>query len=158
MRSKVIIASLAAFAVAAVSCSSQKAETISSQEASIDSYIEKSHSEREVHRDGGSNRIVMVLGEGEGIVAGDRTTVGLKGHIFSNGPGTLFYDDTVTVKIGAGEVISGLDTGLRGARAGEQCYIVFSAKYGFYDKAVGIVPAMSPLLYEAEIISIEKAK
>jgi len=158
MKNRVTIVICTVFAVLLCSCQNQKVNTVTSQEASIDSYITKSHEGKEVYRNNGSNRVVLVYGEGDSIVVGDKAKLQLKGYIFSSGPGTQFCDTTVTRTIGSGELISGLDNGLVGAKEGENSYIIFSAKYGFYDKSVGIVPSLSPLLYDVTVISIEKAK
>jgi len=153
----IVIAMVLALALP-VSCQSQKATTISSQEASIESYIKSSHSEREVHRINGVNRIVMVSGETDSLQVGDKATLFLKGYTFTSSPSTQFCEDTVSAVIGSGYLVSGLDNGLRGAHLKEECYIVFNAKYGFYDKQVGIVPSMSALLYMVTVINIEKAE
>lgn len=52
------------------------------------------------------------------------------------------------------ELLTGLRNGLIGVRAGEECEIVFSAKYGFGKEAFGTVPANSSLLYKIWVIGV----
>ncbi len=51
-------------------------------------------------------------------------------------------------------LVEGLRNGMIGVRGQDTCYVVFSGKYGFGDKAVGIVPANSALLYQIWVESI----
>ena len=41
-----------------------------------------------------------------------------------------------------------------GVKAGEECEIIFSGKYGFGNDSFGIIPANSALLYKIWVISI----
>ena len=50
--------------------------------------------------------------------------------------------------------IEGLQKGLIGVRAGEECEILFSAKYGFGNKSFGMIPAKSALLYKIWVVSV----
>ena len=59
--------------------------------------------------------------------------------------------------MGKGKLLKGLDSGLIGVQAGETCVILFSAKYGYYDETVGVVPAMSPLLFTVTVNDIVKS-
>lgn len=54
---------------------------------------------------------------------------------------SMFAEETVT--IGGGELVKGLETGLVGVRKGDECYILFSGKYGWGKHAKGTVPARS---------------
>ena len=53
-------------------------------------------------------------------------------------------------------MVSGLVNGLVGAKKGEKCDIVFSAKYGFNNTVVYNVPKLSPLIFEVWIEDIVK--
>lgn len=140
-----------------VSCQSDKANTVATQESNIDKYIQNTFSEKEVYRTDGSNRVVMAQGANDTLFVGDTAILALQGYVFTTSPSTQFCSDTVSAVIGSGYLISGLDNGLRGALLNEECYVIFSAKYGFYDKAVGIVPTMSALSYEVKVLNIGKA-
>lgn len=54
---------------------------------------------------------------------------------------TMFGEESVT--IGKGELVKGLETGLLGVRKGDECFILFSGKYGWGKHARGTVPAMA---------------
>ena len=141
------------------------------QEEAIDKYISSQKNVR-VARNGGSNRLVVTEGKGEdSLEVGNTVNFYYAGYIFSNGKSSLFATNHPEVAqkqqfplsggmesavIGSGSLISGLDKGLLGARAGEMCQIVFSAKYGYDNESVYNVPKMSPLIFDVWVESIGK--
>jgi FKBP-type peptidyl-prolyl cis-trans isomerase FkpA len=73
-----------------------------------------------------------------------------------------FYRDTLGYKpdkgqgvVGIGQYIPGLDNGLLGMQTGEKAEIIFPAAQGFGGVAVGLVPPLSALLFEVEMIRIK---
>ena len=52
------------------------------------------------------------------------------------------------------EMLEGLRNGLIGVRAGEECEIVFNAKYGYGNRTFGIIPANSALLYTIWVVGV----
>ena len=62
--------------------------------------------------------------------------------------------DIKTVKLDESDLLEGLKRGLRGVRSGEECYILFTAKYGFGNHASGTIPAKSTLAYHIWVESI----
>ena len=52
------------------------------------------------------------------------------------------------------DLIPGLKKGLEGVRAGEECEILFSAKYGFGNKTLGAIPAKTALLYKIWVVGV----
>ena len=52
------------------------------------------------------------------------------------------------------ELLEGLRKGLEGVRAGEECEIMFSGKYGYGNKTFGIIPATSALLYKIWVVGV----
>lgn len=160
--------------IIAVSCTKEdRNNTIVNQEESIDRYITKLQNVRVV-RNGGSNRIVYTEGTGKDSLAiGDSLRFYYAGYIFSNGKGQLFATNNPEIAqqaqfplsggieekvLSEGELISGLANGLVGAKAGEKCDIVFSAKYGFNNTVVYNIPKLSPLFFEVWIEDIVKNK
>lgn len=146
--------------------------TIITQEANIDSYISSLNGNRVV-RNNGSNRVVLDEAQDSTIFAesGDTLHLRYSGYTFSSGPGILFVtNDTTTanekefplqespliVRLGDNTLVQGLEYGLYGVREGEHSYIIFSAKYGFNNSIVGIVPKLTPLLYEIWVDKIIK--
>lgn len=141
------------------------------QEESIDKYIKSLNGVR-VARNGGSNRLVYTEGKGRDTLAlGDSVRFFYAGYVFSNGKGNLFATNDTTVARNKGfelsggveekvlsskEMLSGLANGLVGAKAGEKCDVVFSAKYGYDNDVVYNVPKMSPLIFEVWVEGIVK--
>lgn len=159
-------------ALAAVGCTKEdRKNQLVSQEEAIDRYI-SSLKEVRVERNGGSNRIVFVEGHGaDSLAVGDSVKFYYAGYIFSNGKGPLFATNNAEVAEAEGfelsggieervllerDLVPGLVNGLVGAKAGEQCEVVFSAKYGYDNSAVYNVPKMSPLIFEVWVESIVK--
>lgn len=146
---------LAVFALCSA-CQSEKEASVAAQELAIEKWISTNHSEKEIRRNGGVSRIVVVLGDRDSVERGDMVTVALDGYVFTGSPSTQFCRDTVTAPAGEGRFIKGVDLGLMGAMAGEESYIVFNAKYGFYDETIGTVPPMSALAYYVTVLEIAK--
>ena len=161
---------LLAVLLAPVSCVKQKLETTyNSQEKRIDQYIEKNRGTGEE-----SLRVVYKEGEGEELAMDGNIAFYYAGYIFSGSISntnlfvtnhlasataagwTLTDEDAkvLTINLKEYEMIPGLKNGLAGVKAGEECQILFSGKYGFGKKAFGIVPANSALVYKIWVESI----
>lgn len=141
------------------------------QEEAIDRYISSLKDVR-IARNGGSNRLVYTEGTGANSLAlGDSVKFYYAGYIFSNGKGTLFATNDSTIAVDNGfsagigiqerrlspdDMIDGLAYGLVGAKPGEMCEVVFSAKYGYDNDMVYNVPKMSPLIFEVWVEGIVK--
>jgi len=141
------------------------------QEEAIDRYITSLKNIR-IARNAGSNRLVYTEGKGlDSLAMGDSVRFYYAGYVFSNGKGKLFATNDTTValnnnfelsggieqkKLSSKEMVVGLANGLVGAKAGERCDIVFSAKYGYNNDMVYNVPKMSPLIFEVWVESIVK--
>ncbi|MFA5850771.1 MAG: DHH family phosphoesterase [Bacteroidales bacterium] len=122
----------------------------------------------------GSSRVVIAEGAGDSLMVGDSVAFDFAGYVFQSGLGTLFETNVQEIAenlginiynrgfdfgkgiIGKSMLIDGLDKGLKGAKKGEHAYIVFPANLGFDKKDVGLVPKMSPLIYEVWIKTIKK--
>ena len=148
----------AALALCLVSCESEKALELVNQEAAIDKYITGKYADNTIVRNDGANRVVVTPGTGAELAAGDTVDMQLDGYVFSSGPGTQFLSENVRSVVGKGKLLKGLDSGLIGVQAGESSVILFSAKYGYYDESVGVVPPMSPLLFMVTVNEIVKSK
>ncbi len=59
-----------------------------------------------------------------------------------------------TVNLAEESLVKGLEKGLAGVRAGDECYIMFNGKYGFGKHTVGVVPPNSALAYHLWISSV----
>ena len=124
-----------------------------------------------------SNRLVIVEGEGEdslstsGTVSFHYAAYTFSGSISNNnlfatnheqtiadcGWTTLsgLSTDPVTLKLDKADIVEGLRMGLFGVKKGQECYIIFSGKYGFGSKPIGTIPANSALLYHIWVENIE---
>ncbi len=71
------------------------------------------------------------------------------GHVFKD---TRQEGRPLTFRPGRGEVVVGLERGVRGMRVGGKREVVVPPELGFREKKVGRVPPFSTLVYEVELI------
>lgn len=122
----------------------------------------------------GSARLVKKEGSGEGLTADGAVSFYYAGYIFkgSISAANLFATNhqataessnfkltdpdysLFEVNMGDTEMLEGLRNGLIGVRSGEECEIVFSAKYGYGNKTFGIIPVNSALLYKIWVVGV----
>lgn len=161
------------------SCTKQRLEaTFSKQESKIESFIKQQTQKDGVNvvYSGGSDRIILIPGEGEELASDGTVTFFYAGYVFN---GNLNAKDmfatnhkqtaidsgwsseeeegdfeAVTLNLKDDEMVPGLRNGLVGVKAGEECYILFSGKHGFGNKNFGIVEANSALIYHIWVASI----
>lgn len=151
------IAALLAAAAASVSCQSDNALMLVSQEEAIDKYINSKYADYEVVRNEGANRVIVIEGDPSRTAApGDSLTIYAEGHIFNGSPSVQFLAQEATVELGPADLVKGLERGLEGVKEGEECYIFFSARYGYYDSPMGLVPPMSALMFHVIVSKITK--
>lgn len=157
------------------SCDKQDKDiTMSQQDSAVDKYLQSQQEagKRVVVTDG-IGRVVLEEGEGEEAAKGNLVTFEYGAYIFSGGKGAIFdtnISDLATSSgldisqklnygeqyVGAGKMIKGLDVGLAGVKRGEHSLIVFSSRHGYGDKSTGLVPKLSPLIFEVWIKDIKK--
>ena len=152
---KYLIAAL----ILAVSCESEVRELNINQAKYIDNFIQKYFADSTVIHIDGVTKIVIADNPHQAAVIekGDSALLYYVGYTFSeNGPAELFTTDSCTVKIGAGELIHGLDTGLPGTKQGQQVLLMFPAQYGYGGHRVGIVPENTALYFDVSVPLIIK--
>ncbi|MBR5735863.1 MAG: FKBP-type peptidyl-prolyl cis-trans isomerase [Bacteroidales bacterium] len=156
--SVLIFASLAIAIVSVSACTLEdKISLCVTQEENIESYIANKYADSTVVvSEHGISRVVMVHGIGNPAQAGDSVLFSYQGYTFENGPGNQFAEGTVKSRLGNGSLLSGLDEGMAGMMRGEEAYIIFSARYGFFDQAAGSVVPMTPLIYYVKLEDIYK--
>ena len=126
-----------------------------SQEESIEKYIQSKYADATVViTDTGISRIITVNGSGAQAQPGDSVAFEYKGYTFSNGPSNQFVEGFYRSKLGDKSLISGLDEGIAGMNKGEEAWIIFSARYGFFDEAVGAISPLTPLMYYVKLDEI----
>lgn len=165
--------------IASVSCVKQKLEsTYNSQENRIDQYIEKNRisgtDTLRVVYNGGASRLVTKEGNGPELSADGNIAFYYAGYTFSGSISnsnlfstnhqqtatqagwTLTEEDAKVLSINMNDykLLPGLKSGLTGVKGGEECQILFTGKYGFGNKAFGIIPANSALVYKIWVESI----
>lgn len=156
-------------------CTKSKLEqTYNSQESKIDSYITGKGDQYRSIRNGGANRLVVKEGEGEELQRNGFVSYYYAGYKFTGNfsASNLFvtnHQETAEkagwnltdadyqiyeINLGDAKLIPGLKDGLLGVRAGEECEILFSGKYGFGKEQFGIIPANSALLYKIWVVGV----
>lgn len=163
--------------IVVLSCTQQDIDNeTTQQETQIESYI-KNLGAKNVVVNSGVWRAVMDQGK-EGVEKqvskGDSIEYNYAGYIFAAGKGYLYDTNVLDLAktlgtnqdysyftprkgvVGNGELISGLDIGLIGAKEGERCYVIFSARHGFGNVQTGMIPKMSPLLIEVWVRDVKK--
>jgi FKBP-type peptidyl-prolyl cis-trans isomerases 1 len=106
----------------------------------------------------GVDKEELVAGSGVTAMVGDLVTVHyigtlVDGKVFdsSRDRGTPF-----TFNLGAGEVIRGWDQGVVGMKIGGTRRLIIAPDFGYGDRAVGPIPANSILIFEVELLGVEK--
>lgn len=143
----------------ASACETEVREINVNQDKNIDSYISGNYKDHAVYYNGGASRVVLVEGpEGAPVIArGDSVYLYFAGYTFGqSGPDKQFVLDSGMVRIGAGDLIKGLEDGLPGARLGEEALIIFSADDGYGSRAIGLVPENTALLFNVGVAQIKK--
>ena len=167
MIKRIFILAAALACMATSSCVKEQLEvTYNRQEDQIDSYISKNMTVKNesgetdtlrVVRNGGSNRLIKIEGTGEELKADGHVGFYYAGYTFS---GSVSWNPTdpdyalMEINITEDKLLDGLRKGLMGVRAGEECEIIFSGKYGFGNNPFGMIPAKSALLYKIWVVSV----
>lgn len=106
----------------------------------------------------GVETVDVVTGTGEAAMPGDTITVHyvgtlVDGRVFdsSRDRGTPF-----TFTLGGGQVIRGWDEGLVGMKVGGTRQLLIAPDYGYGDRAHGPIPANSTLIFQVELLQVEK--
>lgn len=127
-----------------------------------------------VVRSGGANRLVTKEGEGEELQGNGFVSFYYAGYKFTGSfsSGNLFVTNhqataeqagwnltdadyqIYEINLGDTKLLQGLKDGLLGVKAGEECEILFTGKYGFGNEKFGIIPANSALLYKIWVVGV----
>jgi len=158
------------------SCVKEKLmETYNKQEESIDKYISSTlKDDMRVTYNNGSARLTLKEGEGEELKAGGSVGFYYAGFTFKGSiaaanlfgtnhqPTAEAYKWTLTdpdynileINLKDDRLLEGVRNGLTGVKAGEECEILFSGKYGFGNSTFGIIPAKSALAFKIWVVSV----
>lgn len=100
----------------------------------------------------------IVIGQGQIAARGDRLTV----HYVGTLPGGRVFDSSldrnspITFILGIGQVIRGWDDGVVGMREGGKRVLTIAPDYGYGAQSVGTIPSNSTLIFEVELLKVEK--
>ena len=184
MKNKIILIFTAFICLFANSCVKEQMESVyNKQEDQIDQYINRAMLTTDesgnpdtlrVVRNAGSNRLVRVEGIGEELTEDGYISFYYAGYTFNGSVSSanLFSTNRLESAVEVGwnaeeseytlyeinlkdaDLIPGLKNGLEGVKAGEECEIIFSAKYGFGNKPLGMIPAKTALLYKIWVVGV----
>lgn len=101
----------------------------------------------------------VVVGTGDIAGAGDTVVVNYVGTLPNGKVFDSSYDrrEPLTFVLGVGQVIRGWDEGVVGMRVGGKRHLTIAPDYGYGAQAVGPIPANSTLIFEVELLGVEKA-
>ncbi|MBI2086721.1 MAG: FKBP-type peptidyl-prolyl cis-trans isomerase [Candidatus Zambryskibacteria bacterium] len=102
----------------------------------------------------------LIIGSGLVATSGDMLTAHYIGTLANGRVFDSSYDRNtpITFTLGVGEVIRGWDEGLLGMREGGKRVLKIAPDYGYGAQAVGAIPANSPLIFEVELLDVEKSQ
>ncbi len=168
---------LIALAILAAGCTKQSVQVFyDNQEKTIEKFVE-AHKDWTPTYNKGSVRLTVAEGTSEetlskgGVVSFYYAGYILSGtsvsasNMFATNDRTVaeaaswtIADESIfeveTVELGTDRLLVGLENGLEGVRAGEECYILFSGKYAYGKKVAGTIPSKSALVYHIKVESI----
>lgn len=178
-KSSYISAAVAVMCLLAASC---EKESLKSSYANQEKYIEtivenlQKNGETTLTCNEGSVRVTVAEGEGEELREGGAVSLYYAGYYINSGSlsnGNVFatnYDTFAesiswavsdssafaiqTIDLAEDNLVEGLRNGLIGVKGGEECYVLFSGKYGFGSRIVGTIPRNSALAYHLWIKSV----
>ena len=158
-------------------CKKEERELLfANQETKIGTFVDKCLSDSTATRaeyNGGAVRLVLTEGRDVDLNARGRVTFLYAGYNFTSGSVSqsnmfatnnpaLSWDvsdstvfQPVTADMAEGNLMEGLQNGLIGVKAGEECYIIFSGKYGMGKNRIGTIPANAPLAFHLWIQNVE---
>ena len=184
MKNKAILIFSLIISILANSCIKEQLETVyNKQEDQIDQYINKAMLRMDefgnpdtltVVRNAGSNRLILKEGTGEELAKDGYVSFYYAGYTFNGSVSSsnMFSTNRLESAIEVGwnaeeseyilyeislkdaELIPGLKNGLEGVKAGEECEIIFSGKYGYGNKPLGMIPAKTALLYKIWVVGV----
>ena len=101
--------------------------------------------------------IDTILGKGATATKGDVVTVNYRGNLLD----ATVFDETkgkppFSFVLGKGEVIKGWDEGVVGMKVGGKRVLSLPPEFGYGDQAVGPIPAKSTLIFEVELLRVDR--
>ncbi len=99
-----------------------------------------------------------VIGQGAAAAPGDIVTVHYVGTLESGKvfDSSLDRGQPFSFTLGAGQVIKGWDEGVVGMQVGGKRQLVIAPDFAYGDRAVGTIPANSALIFEVQLLNVQK--
>lgn len=100
---------------------------------------------------------VLTAGNGTAAKSGDTLVVDYTGALAATGvifQSSLDSGQTFSFKLGAGQVITGWDQGLVGAKPGEKVRLLIPSSLGYGSQAQSSIPANSDLVFDITVHSV----
>lgn len=167
----------------ATSCLKESVKTTyEKQETNIESFLASqltSHPEYISVAKDGVEKLIITEGSGEELSSEGSVTLYYAGYVMTSSSissSNLFATNSstvaassswslseesafepVTLSLGEDDLVEGLRKGLPGVKAGEECYILFSGRYGFGTKKLGTIPANSAIAYHIWVESVDNS-
>jgi len=177
---KSLVSVLSVVLVLTFSCTKEEIKSqYSRQEQNIETFVNSTLSSIDtsyVVRNRGVDRLVIVPGAGDSLERSGTVSFYYAGYVLSSSSissSTLFSTnrrdvalaadwtvsdstafDIRTLNLAESDLVDGLKYGLEGVKGGQECYILFSGKYGFGKKSLGTIPANAALAYHVWVESI----
>ena len=169
---------LLAIVSSSTSCIKEKLEeAYNKQEEQIDKYISSMLNGNEsysVQYNDGASRLTTLAGEGPELSDEGSVSFYYAGYTFSGSinPSSMFGTNhqasaeaanwnltdpdysLIEISLKDKGLLDGVRKGLIGVRAGEECEILFSGKYGFGNSTFGIIPAKSALAFKIWVVGV----
>ena len=105
------------------------------------------------------NIIILEPGSGEGAKDGDAVTVHYKGTLEdgSKFDSSIDRGKPFVFTLGAGQVIKGWDTGVKGMKVGEKRKLTIPSSLAYGEQGIpGAIPANATLIFEVELLGINQ--
>lgn len=163
------------------SCEKDTDTLFASQEKAIDSYVTSflnANPDAKVIYKNNVVRLVVQSGSGaDSLSSNGKATINYAGYRFSGGisKSNLFATNheataqdagwkisgegiytPVQIDLSSDDLVDGLKRGIAGVKAGEECLILISGKYGFGKRKIGTIPANSALAYYVWVLSLDE--
>lgn len=102
----------------------------------------------------------VTVGTGELAQAGDKVSAHYVGRLTNGQVFDSSRDRGLPIQfvLGRGQVIRGWDEGIIGMREGGKRILTIAPDFGYGSIAVGAIPANSTLVFEVELVGLEKAR
>ena len=100
----------------------------------------------------------LAIGQGDTAEAGDKLTVHYVGRLTDGRVFDSSRDSNTPFifTLGVGQVIKGWDEGMTGMRVGGKRKLVISPDYAYGSQGIGSIPPNSTLIFEVELLEVEK--